>query len=182
MTWTTRLRKDAALHELPPGRTGRRGQPRAKGRPAAIRVRAGFHRRVRAGHRHPVEEDGHHPGGRSHLPVVRRLRLPARQVIVIRDASVAGHDPALVTTDLDASPAQVIERYAARWSIEVTIKDARQVFGAGQARNRAARAVERTIPFQLACQSVATVWYATSPPATCRFWVPVPSGRSPVPD
>jgi len=31
ITWTTRLRKDAALYELPPARTGRRGRPRAKG-------------------------------------------------------------------------------------------------------------------------------------------------------
>ena len=31
ITWTTRLRKDAALHDLPPARTGRRGRPRARG-------------------------------------------------------------------------------------------------------------------------------------------------------
>jgi hypothetical protein len=31
VTWTTRLRKDAALFELPPPRTGRRGRPRLKG-------------------------------------------------------------------------------------------------------------------------------------------------------
>jgi len=31
VTWTTRLRKDAALYELPPARTGRRGRPRTKG-------------------------------------------------------------------------------------------------------------------------------------------------------
>jgi hypothetical protein len=31
ITWTTRLRKDAALYEVPPARTGRRGRPRAKG-------------------------------------------------------------------------------------------------------------------------------------------------------
>ena len=31
VTWTTRLRKDAALHGLPPARTGRRGRPRTKG-------------------------------------------------------------------------------------------------------------------------------------------------------
>ncbi len=31
VTWTTRLRKDAALHDLPPARTGRRGRPRARG-------------------------------------------------------------------------------------------------------------------------------------------------------
>ena len=54
------------------------------------------------------------------------------------------------------------ERYAARWSIGVAIEDARQVFGTGQARNRTARAVERTVPFQLACQAIATAWYATA--------------------
>jgi hypothetical protein len=31
VTWTTRLRKDAAVYGLPPARTGRRGRPRAKG-------------------------------------------------------------------------------------------------------------------------------------------------------
>src|SRR5207302_6872770 len=31
VTWTTRLRKDAALHELPPARTGQRGRPRTRG-------------------------------------------------------------------------------------------------------------------------------------------------------
>src|SRR5205823_400853 len=83
-------------------------------------------------------------------------------VVLIRDRSASGYDLALVTTDAAASAAQVIQRYAARWSIEVAIEDARQVFGAGQARNRTARAVERTIPFQLACQAIATCWYATA--------------------
>ena len=31
VTWAIRLRKDAALHELPGPRTGKRGRPRAKG-------------------------------------------------------------------------------------------------------------------------------------------------------
>ena len=38
----------------------------------------------------------------------------------------------------------------------------KQIFGAGQARNRTARAVERVIPFQLACQAIAVTWYATA--------------------
>ncbi len=62
------------------------------------------------------------------------------QVLLIRDVSATGYDLALVTTDLDASPAAVIERYASSWSIEVAIEDARQVFGAGQAPSRTARA------------------------------------------
>jgi hypothetical protein len=76
------------------------------------------------------------------------------QVVLVRDKSASGYDLALVTTDLDASPAQVIGRYAARWSIEVAIEDAKQEFGTGQARNRTANAVRRTIPFQLACQAI----------------------------
>lgn len=39
-------------------------------------------------------------------------------VVLIRDKSATGYDRALVTTDLHASAAQVIERYASRWSIE----------------------------------------------------------------
>jgi hypothetical protein len=42
------------------------------------------------------------------------------------------------------------------------IEDAKQLFGTGQARNRTARAVERTIPFMLACQAIAVCWYATA--------------------
>ena len=69
---------------------------------------------------------------------------------------------ALVTTDLDASAAQVIERYAARWSIEVAIEDAKQLGGVGQARNRLEQAVQRTVPFGLVVNTLAICWYATA--------------------
>lgn len=84
------------------------------------------------------------------------------QVVLVRDKSPAGYDIALATTDLAASPARVIERYAARWPIEVAIEDAKQIFGAGQARNRLPAAVHRTIPFTLACQSITVLWHATA--------------------
>jgi hypothetical protein len=83
------------------------------------------------------------------------------QVVLIRDRSATGYDLALVTTDPNATAAHVIERYASRWSIEVAIEDAKQVYGTGQARNRTARAVERTVPFMLACQALGYCWYAT---------------------
>src|SRR6266702_2722528 len=83
-------------------------------------------------------------------------------VVLIRDKSETGYDLALVTTQQRPGIAAVIERYAARWAIEVAIEDAKQLFGTGQARNRTARAVERTIPFMLACQAIAVTWYATA--------------------
>ena len=42
------------------------------------------------------------------------------------------------------------------------IEDAKQIFGAGQARNRVAGAVRRTLPFTLICQTLAAIWYTTA--------------------
>ena len=162
ITWTTRLRKDAALYELPPARTGRRGRPRTKGaRLSSLEVLA---RRAAFA---PVTVTRYGKTATIQAAAVaclwhRVFGSRPVQVILIRDRSATGYDLALVTTDPGAGPAAVIERYAARWSIEVAIEDARQVFGTGQARNRTARAVEHTIPFQLACQAIATAWYATA--------------------
>jgi hypothetical protein len=162
VTWTTRLRKDAALYGLPSARTGRRGRPRQKGDrlPCLAELAA-----TTAFTQVTVTRYGKTAAISAAAvtclwPSVFGTR--AVTVVLIRDRSASGYDLALVTTDTAASAAQVIERYAARWSIEVAIEDARQVFGAGQARNRTARAVERTVPFALACQAIATCWYATA--------------------
>jgi hypothetical protein len=162
ITWTTRLRKDAALHGLPPARTGRRGRPREKGDRLPSLARLAADARFAQ-----VTVTRYGKAATIQAAVVTCLwhsvfgTRPVT-VVLIRDKSATGYDLALVTTDASASPAQVIHRYAARWSIEVAIEDAKQIFGAGQARNRTAHAVERTIPFQLACQAVATAWYATA--------------------
>jgi hypothetical protein len=83
-------------------------------------------------------------------------------VVIVRDKPGSGFGIALITTDREATMEQVIERYASRWAIEVAIEDSKQVFGTGRARNRTARAVERTVPFQVACQAAAVTWYATA--------------------
>ncbi len=162
VTWTTRLRKDAALYELAPPRTGKRGRPRVKGPRlpslAALAETACFA---------PVTVRRYGKTATIQAAVVQCLwhgvfgTRPV-QVILIRDRAPAGYDLALATTDLAATPARAIERYAARWSIEVAIEDAKQIFGAGQARNRLPAAVHRTLPFTLACQTIATLWYATA--------------------
>jgi len=162
VTWTTRPRKDAALHELPGPRTGKRGRPRVKGKRlpslAALAGAASFA---------PVAVRRYGKTATVQAAVIQCLwhgvfgSRPV-QVVLIRDRASAGYDLALATTDLAASPQAVIGRYAARWSIEVAIEDAKQIFGAGQARNRLAAAVHRTLPFTLACQSLAVLWYATA--------------------
>jgi len=162
VTWTTRLRKDAALHQLPPPRTGRRGRPRVKGaRLPALAALAGTAAFT------PVTVTRYRKTATISAAAFTCLWHTAFgsrtvQVVLVRDRGRGSYDVALVTTDLDAAPAQVIERYAARWSIEVAIEDAKQIFGAGQARSRAACAVRATIPFTLICQTLAITWYATA--------------------
>jgi len=161
VTWTTRLRKDAALYGLPPARTGSRGRPREKGDrlPCLARL-AGIAPFT------PVTVTRYGKTatiGAAAVTCLWHSVFGARPVTVVltRDRSRTGYDLALVTTGAAASAAPVIERYAARWSVEVAIQDSKQIFGAGQARNRAARAVERTIPFQRTCQAITVTWHAT---------------------
>jgi hypothetical protein len=88
-------------------------------------------------------------------PGVYRSR-PVRVIIVTEPGRPA---LALVTTDPDAPAAQIITRYASRWAIEVAFSDAKNITGAGEARNRTPRAVERTVPFALFTQSIVITWY-----------------------
>lgn len=69
------------------------------------------------------------------------------RVVLVREPASkakAGYDLALITTDLASPAAEIVARYAARWSIEVAFEDARQITGVGEARNRTPAAVERS--------------------------------------
>ena len=87
-----------------------------------------------------------------------------RCVLVREPGSRKAYDLALFTLDLDpaATPAQIVERYAVRWSIEPANAVGKQQMGVGQARNRVKNAVERTVPFGMIIQSLVIVWYATA--------------------
>jgi hypothetical protein len=162
VTWTTRLRSNAALHGLPPERTGKKGRPRLKGDrlpPLAKIAAAAVFSQVTVTRYGKAEAIAAH----AFTCLWYSVTGPAPvTVILIRDKSKTGYDLALVTTETSPDTAGVIERYAARWAIEVAIEDAKQLFGAGQARNRTAAAVERAVPFMLACQALAVCWYATA--------------------
>jgi len=163
ITWTTRLRRDAALYDVPPARSGRPGRPRVKGARlpalATLAVTAVFT---------PAAVTRY--GGTTTVHTASFTCLwysvfgprPVQVVLIREPGRATGFDLALVCTDTTASPATAIERYATRWSIEVAIEDAKQTFGAGQARNRKADAVRRTVPFGLFCQSLTIVWYTQS--------------------
>jgi hypothetical protein len=127
VTWTTRLRSNAALYRLAPLRAGKRGRPRLKGAKlttlAKLATKATFT---------PATVTRYGTTTTVSIAVIRCLwhgvfGPQAVQVVLVRDKSTTGYDVALVTTDLAACAAQIIERYASRWSIEVAMEDAKQI-------------------------------------------------------
>jgi hypothetical protein len=84
---------------------------------------------------------------------------PVTVVLVRGPGGVRAYDIALVTTDPGTTPGHVIARYAARWSIEQTFKDAKDSLGVGDAQNRLETAVRRSVPFALLCQTILVLWY-----------------------
>jgi hypothetical protein len=164
VTVTTRLRCDAALHHLAPPRTRRRGRPRVKGsRLPDLEVLAGM---VHT----PFALLAVTRYGRCGIAAVAHFTClwpsvfgarPVHVVLVRNPEAPDGFDLALISTDLAATAAELVCRYADRWQVEVLFEDSRQVMGVGQARNRTRAAVERTVPFGLLCLSLTVVWYAT---------------------
>ena len=73
VTWTTRLRKDAALHGLPPQRARPARPAPDQGRPAPLPGKARRHDRVYASHRHPLRQDRRRARRCRHLPVAHGL-------------------------------------------------------------------------------------------------------------
>jgi SRSO17 transposase len=158
VTWTCRLRANAVLYSLAPSRVpGTRGRPRRKG------DRLGTPGQLAAAARQsPATVRIYRRDQDIRLADITCLWygcLDTRTVRVILARSDAGL-LALVTTDLAASAAALITRYAARWSIEQAFADARNVLGAGEARSRTRRAVERTVPFALLTCTLIITWYA----------------------
>jgi DDE superfamily endonuclease len=134
VTWTCRLMASAALYDLaPPRLPGTRGRPRVRGqRPGKPKDLAA------AADREPA-----------------RIRARGRRrPIQLTERTCLRYGC------LPTPAAALIERYAARWSIEQAFYDIRNVLGGGQARNRARAAVERTIPFTMLIHTLIIIWYA----------------------
>lgn len=163
VTMTFRVRKDAALYAPTPPKTGRRGRPAKKGDrlPSLAQIAAdsatawtqSTARRYAKTQSLQVRD----------LPCLWYEALndtPCRLILVADPDDPTRAQLALITTDLDSTPAELIERYAERWSIEVCFQDAKHVFGVGHARNRVQLAVERTAPFAFLTMTLTILWYA----------------------
>jgi hypothetical protein len=158
-----RLRTNAALYAKAPERTRRPGRPRKKGQ--------------RLGSPAELLDAGK---GRKRVELPRADGTPRRLEAVMLDCLwysglgqrtvrvVAAREPecpdrvllAVLSTDLQLSATEILSRYLDRWAIEVAFQQAKGQLGVGQARNRVARAVQRTVPFGFLCQTLTLLWYA----------------------
>ena len=173
VTLTGPMPRHAVLHDVhpeldyPPARGRQRGRPRAKGAkigtPADLA--AAGPGRAAAVTRYGKTASVTICERRCLWPGVFRSR-PVRVIAVTERGKLL----ALVTTDMAAPAEQVITRCAGRRAIEAAIFDAKNITGAGEARNRLPRAVERTVPFALYTQSLVIIWYylAGHSPAIAR--------------
>ncbi len=160
VTFTTRLAHNAAVYAPAPPRTGKRGRPAVKGpklgTPADLAASATWTEATVTCYGQIATVQ---------LAVITGLwhgslgQLPVQVVLVRTTASAKPYDIALVSTQLSATPATIVQRYADRWSIEQSIKDGKDLLGVGQAHNRLPAAVARTVPFMMLTLTILTLWY-----------------------
>jgi hypothetical protein len=157
VTWTTRLPRNAVLYALAPPPVRKPGRPPRKGprlgTPADLAAAAAWTPAAVRIYGRDTAQD---------LAEITCLWYGCLDTITVR--VILARDQAatlaLVTTGLHAPAAALVRRYAGRWSIEQAFSDARTVLGAGEARNRTRRAVERTVPFALLVHTLVITWYA----------------------
>jgi SRSO17 transposase len=161
----TSRRSNAALYDRTPAPTGKQGRPRKWGRrlPSLAKIALDP---ATGWTGHAVQRYGKTETLMLHAIECLWAPLGAEtpvRVILVQDAKKSsGYQIALITTDLTSTPAQIVERYADRWPIEVAFEEGKQIFGVGHARNRTRKAVERTVPFQFLAMTLTILWYTAS--------------------
>lgn len=171
----SRMRRDAALFEAAPPRTGRRGRPATKGArlgtPEALAAAAHDFQTVELDWR-----------GRTvtralwSRPVLWYSVCPGAMVllVVVRDPAGVERDDLFFTTDLTATPSQVASLYAGRWSIEDTFRATKQSLGGEDPQCWKHRGPERVVALSLWLHANVWAWYiatqGATPTWTSRPW------------
>jgi hypothetical protein len=152
ITFITRLRLDAALYEpAPPRRPGQIGRPRLKGErlpnlsvvaeaPTTVWEAAEIANWYGSGQR-TVEFASETAVWYS----TGLFAVPVRWVL-IRDPEGDFKTQALLCTNLDADPEQIVRWFMMRWQLEVTFQEARRHLGFETQRQWSEMAIRRTTP------------------------------------
>jgi hypothetical protein len=157
---TSRLTLDARLYDAPPARRKNRkgGRPRKRGvrLPTPEQMLAGRCRRL------TLDIYGRKDKSRVAECVARVYAAPDRPLkIVAVEPLVGGRKrQAFFSTGPTDSIQQVLTRYAARWSLEVTNHDAKGQLGFEEPQGWSKRAVQRTAPTAMLLYALVTLWFS----------------------
>jgi len=164
IAFITRLRLDAALYEpAAPRKPGQLGRPRLKGsRLPNLSVVAEDSRTAWV----PITVTNWYAEGERAVEVISQTAvwystgLPAVPVrwVLIRDPKEEFKTQALLCTDLDAKPEQIISWFVRRWQMESTFQEVRQRLGFETHRHWSELAVRRTAPALLGLFSIVTLF------------------------
>ena len=80
-------------------------------------------------------------------------------IVLVRDVRGKRPDQMFYSTCLDWDARQILSTYAARWAIEVTFENCKQLLGFEDPANRKEKAVRRTAPMALMLYSLIIVWF-----------------------
>lgn len=159
----SRIRRDAALHELPSMRRpkGKRGRPPVKGkRMAAPRQLA---RRKNGWRTITVKKQGR---------TVRRqvlgitclwyhvCRAVPIRLVIVRDPSGKQQDDYFFCTDANVPEQQIVQRYYDRWGVEECIHESKQHMGFENTRTWCSRSVNHQAPLAMVLVTLVKAWYA----------------------
>lgn len=136
VTVVSRLRKDANLRSVPAARSGKRGRPRIYGEHRIDLAKRGGQRRGWATETFTLYGK---PTVKRYKTFVATWRPAGGAIRVVLVDDPSGW-VAFFCTDTTARVADILESVAARFSLEVTFRDLKDVVGAGQQQVRRVRA------------------------------------------
>jgi len=164
IAFITRLRLDAALYEpAPPRRPGQMGRPRLKGErlPNLSAVTKDAHidwTPMTLAHWYGEDERDVEVVSETALWYSTGLPAVPLRWVLIRDPKEEFETQALLCTDLDAKPEQIISWFVRRWQMESTFQEVRQRLGFETQRHWSGLAIRRTAPALLGLFSLVTLF------------------------
>lgn len=161
-TVVSRMRRDAALYEEAPAKSGQRGRPRTKGK--RLFTPKQFSKRLKNSDMTEVvcEYRGKEVTKLVWTKEVLWYRVSSKamvRLVIVRDPE--GHEPDdyFFSTDVTMTPAQVVSIYAGRWSIEICYREVKQVVRGQEPQSWAAEGPERAAGLSFWLYSAVWLWY-----------------------
>lgn len=168
VSFVSRIRRDAALHDLPATRRPKGKRPRKRGRPAIKGKRLPA----------PAQMATRRKKGWRTFTVQRQGRTVQRQVlgitclwyhvcratpirlVIVRDPAGRQPDDFFFCTDAAVPDQQIVQRYFDRWGVEESILEAKQHLGFESTRGWCSRTVHHQAPLAMMLVTLVKAWYA----------------------